>query len=124
MKATIAVDIKPFKVPSFAYIEAPTGDDRDDMKVSLHMLSAADIDTLAHQFREDLFEKAGIETFEIRPDIRKMAAELHASAKTDLTEEQYQNVESAKCAITEFVKNYGEEGKIALSLCAADFAAE
>lgn len=38
MKATIAVEIKPFKVPSFAYIETPSGDDREDMKVPLHML--------------------------------------------------------------------------------------
>jgi len=60
----------------------------------------------------------------IPDNIKEMAATLHASAKRDLTPAQWRRVQAAMHGIQQSVKLYGEEGKVALSLCAADFAAE
>lgn len=60
----------------------------------------------------------------IPDNIKEMAKELHESAERDLTPEQWKRVQSAKAGIRGVIELFGEEGKVALSLCAADFAAE
>lgn len=56
--------------------------------------------------------------------IQHDAAALHSSAERDLTPEQWARVQSAKAGIRGVVDLFGDAGKVALSLCAADFAAE
>ena len=60
----------------------------------------------------------------IPPNIREMAQDLHESAQRELTPEEWAKVQTAKAGIRGVIDLYGDMGKVALSLCAADFAAE
>jgi len=60
----------------------------------------------------------------IPENIKEMAADLHAAAERDLTPSEWKAVLKAKAQIRKAVDAYGEAGQVALSLCAADFAAE
>ena len=74
-----------------------------------------------------LFEDLRVEkeaTMLISENIKELAAELHQQVEQDLTPEEWVAVQFCKAEIKEVVKIYGEAGQVALSLCAADFAAE
>ena len=60
----------------------------------------------------------------IPPNIRELAQQLHESAQRDLAPDQWANVQAARAGIRGVIEIYGDMGKVALSLCAADFAAE
>jgi len=64
------------------------------------------------------------ESAHIPDNIKELAQELHDAARRELTPEQWIRVQAAKAEIHQVIERYGEEGQIALSLCAADFAAE
>lgn len=61
---------------------------------------------------------------EPEPTIQEQARRLYEITERDLTPEQLKRVKAAQAGIRGVVELYGEEGQIALSLCAADFAAE
>lgn len=56
--------------------------------------------------------------------IQEMQAQLYDEVALDLTPEEQAAVHAAKAEIRAVLERYGEAGQIALSLCAADFAAE
>ncbi len=60
----------------------------------------------------------------IPENIKELAQDLHDACKRDLTPEQWDQVQMAMAGIHGVVLFHGDMGKVALSLCAADFAAE
>jgi len=56
--------------------------------------------------------------------IQEMQAQLYNEVALDLTPEEQARVHAAKTEIRDVLARHGEAGQIALSLCAADFAAE
>lgn len=60
----------------------------------------------------------------LSPSIQHLRDQLHQSVEHDLTPKEWVMVKFAKADIQEVVSRYGEAGQVALSLAAADFAAE
>jgi len=60
----------------------------------------------------------------IPDNIKELAAQLHYQVEHDLTPEEFIVVQFARADIEEVLVRYSEAGKVALSLAAADFAAE
>lgn len=57
-------------------------------------------------------------------EIQKLRDQLHDAMRHEYTPEQWERIQSAKAGIRGVVEIFGDEGGVALALCASDHAAE